>query len=162
MNVVVAPPPPAAASLRVEWRPLASLAAVVAEWRARSARALEPNVFYEPAFALPAAPVFGRSAGAGLVWLHDRLIGFLPANVERRYGLPLPVLTGWTHRYGPLGTPLIDRDDADLALAAWLDHVAREAALPPLWLLPLLPDGPFARALDAALARRNGASVRFC
>jgi hypothetical protein len=45
---------------RVEWRPLAGLGAIAAEWRALAARALEPNVFYEPAFALAAAPVFGR------------------------------------------------------------------------------------------------------
>ena len=39
---------------RVEWRPLAELAALASEWRALASRALEPNVFYEPAFALAA------------------------------------------------------------------------------------------------------------
>ena len=38
------------------------------EWRDLAARALEPNVFYDPAFALAAAPVFGADAGAVLVW----------------------------------------------------------------------------------------------
>ena len=55
-------------AFRVEWRPLTELGAVAAEWRALAGRALEPNVFYEPAFALAAAPVFGRDVGAGLVW----------------------------------------------------------------------------------------------
>ena len=57
---------------RVEWRPLAELAAIAAEWRALAARALEPNVFYDPAFALAAAPVFGHDVGrrAGLVARH--------------------------------------------------------------------------------------------
>ena len=76
--------------------------------------ALEPNVFYEPAFARAAAPVFGRDAGAGLVWsrtMPPRLLGFFPARIERRrYGVPLPVLTGWTHPFAPLGTPLVDRE----------------------------------------------------
>src|SRR6266849_3211974 len=89
--------PHALAPLRVEWRPLATLGAIAAE-----CRALDPNVFYEPAFALPAATVFGHDVGAGLVWSHaNRLLGFFPARSERRYGLPLPVLTGWTHAYAP-------------------------------------------------------------
>ena len=42
-------------SFAVEWRWLADLVAVTDEWRELAARALEPNVFYEPAFALPPA-----------------------------------------------------------------------------------------------------------
>ena len=56
------------AAFEVEWRPLAELAPISDAWRALAARALAPNVFYEPAFALAAEPVFGRDAGAGLVW----------------------------------------------------------------------------------------------
>jgi CelD/BcsL family acetyltransferase involved in cellulose biosynthesis len=161
MNVVVAPQSIAAAALRVEWRPLDALDPIVPAWRALAERALEPNVFYEPAFARAAAPVFGGGVSAGLVWLHDKLIGFLPGRVTRRYGIPPTVLTGWTHPYAPLGTPLLDRDDGAVALAAWLDHLARDASLPGLWLLPFLPDGPFARTLDAALAMRGGRSVAY-
>ena len=58
----------AANSFSVEWRDLAQLAPIVDEWRTLATRALEPNVFYEPAFALAAAPVLGRDAGAVLVW----------------------------------------------------------------------------------------------
>src|SRR3979490_3448947 len=97
---------------RVEWRPLAELTRIVLEWRSLAARALAPNVFYEPAFALAAAPVLGRDGGAGLVWARAaplRLLGFFPARVERgRNGMALPVLVGWAHPYGPLGTPLMD------------------------------------------------------
>jgi len=47
-------------------------------------------------------------------------------------------------------------------LTAWLDHVAREPALPGLVLLPLLPeDGPFADALARELARRDAAEGAF-
>jgi hypothetical protein len=66
-------------------------------------------VFYEPAFAQAAEPVFGADVGAGLVWsdVPPRLAGFFPARIERwRYGVAPPVLTGWTHPYGPLGVPL--------------------------------------------------------
>ena len=53
---------------RAEWKPLAALAELRDEWRELCRRALEPNVFYDPAFALAAAPVFGAGVGAVLVW----------------------------------------------------------------------------------------------
>jgi CelD/BcsL family acetyltransferase involved in cellulose biosynthesis len=149
---------------RVEWRPLAGLGQIAAEWQSLAARALEPNVFLEPAFALAAAPVLGRDVGAGLVWSRPspaRLMGFFPARVERRrYGIALPVLVGWTHPYAPLGTPLIDRDAGAAVMSAWLDHLASRPDLPQLLLLPYLPvAGPLAEAFAAALARRSGKCI---
>ena len=148
----------AAGALALEWRSLLELSAIESEWRELAARALEPNVFYEPAFALPAARVFGRDAGAVLVWSGTsprKLLGFFPGRIApRRYGLKLPVLLGWTHPYAPLGTPLVERDAAEPVIAAWLAHLADGTALPGLVLLPYLPtNGPFAAALDA-IARR--------
>ena len=65
-------------SLTVEWRIFTELASIVPEWRKLAACALEPNVFYEPAFALAAAPVVRarcrRVAG---------LVGNEPAPVAR-------------------------------------------------------------------------------
>src|SRR3982074_3019067 len=147
-------------------RPPARRGAIAAEWRALAARALEPNVFYEPAFALAAAPVFGRGIGAGLVWTRTappRRIGFFPARVERRrYGITLPVLVGWTHPYAPFGAPLIDRELGETAISAWLDHMANDRKLPDLMLLPYVStEGRFAQALDAVLARRSDQSRCF-
>ena len=150
---------------RVELRRLDELAALAGDLRDLAARALAPNVFYEPAFMSAAAPVFGRDVMAGLVWGTGRrqLIGCFPITVERfRYGVPMSVLVGWTHAYGPLGTPLVDRDAGDAALTAWLDHIAADPKLPKLLLMPYLPaDGDVARAFDTALARRNGRSHSF-
>lgn len=148
----------AANSLAVEWRYLSELEPIADEWRELAARALEPNVFYEPAFALPAAKIFGRGAGALLVWSGTsprKLLGFFPARIEpRRYGLKLPVLVGWTHAYAPLGTPLVEREAAEPVIAAWLAHLADDPELPGLVLLPFLPtDGPFALVLDAIVRR---------
>jgi len=148
----------AANALAVEWRSLPELEPIADEWRDLAARALEPNVFYEPAFAQPAAKIFGRDAGALLVWSGTsprKLLGFFPARIEpRRYGLKLPVLAGWSHAYAPLGTPLIERDAAEPVIAAWLAHLADDPELPGLVLLPFLPvDGPFATALDAIVRR---------
>ena len=156
----------AADSLCVEWRALAQLEPVAREWGELAARALEPNVFYEPAFALAAAPAFGRDAGAVLVWSGTpprRLLGFFPARVEtRRYGLRLPVLVGWTHPYAPLGVPLVEREAAEPVIGAWLAHLAAAAELPGLLLLPFLPeDGPFAAALEPMLRRAQMPAADF-
>ena len=148
----------ATGSLAVEWRWFAELLPLVDEWRELAAHALEPNVFYEPAFALAAAAVFGGDVGAVLVWsgtLPRKLLGFFPARVTtRRYGVKLPVLVGWTHPYAPLGTPLVERDAAEPVIAAWLAHIAADPSLPGLMLLPLMADdGPFAATLGAILSR---------
>lgn len=144
-----------------EWRPLSALANLRAEWRDLAGRALEPNVFYEPAFALAAAPVFGADAGAVLVRSKGRLVGFFTARRERRYAV-MATLTGWTHPYAPLGVPLVDRNEAEAAIAAFLDHVEAERSLPRLVMLPMIPrEGAFATALARVLARRGGAIAHF-
>jgi len=152
-------------ALTTEWRPLAELAAVAAEWRALARRAVEPNAFYEPAFALAAAPALGADAGAVLVRAAERqqLIGLFPCRIEpRRFGIPLPLLAGWTHPYGPLGTPLVDAEALHPAVTAFLDHVADDARLPKLMLLPYqAEDGPVVAALFAAIKQRGGRDVRF-
>ncbi len=156
----------AASSFAIEWRELAQLAPVAGEWRELAARALEPNVIYEPAFALAAVPVFGREAGAVLVWSGTgprRLLGFFPARiVKRRYGFSVPILVGLTHPYGPLGVPLVEREAAEPIIAAWLAHLAGDLALPGLVLLPFLPeDGPFALVLDTILRRAQMPAADF-
>jgi CelD/BcsL family acetyltransferase involved in cellulose biosynthesis len=142
----------------VEWRWLSELIPLAGDWRDLAARSLEPNVFYEPSFALAAAAVFGNDVGAVLVWSGTQprqLLGFFPAHVsERHFGIRLPVLTGWTHPYGPLGVPLVDREAAEPVIAAWLTHLAADPALPGLLLLPLIDeDGGFAGALSRCLER---------
>ncbi len=153
-------------TFRVEWRPLVELGAVLAQWRELAEGAVEPNVFYEPSFALAAASVFSADAGAGLVWSRAepaRLLGFFPARMERRrYGIALPLLVGWTHPYAPLGSPLVDGATCDAVVDAWLDHIARHPQFPKLVLLPYLPvDGPLAAAFDSAVERRGGRTASF-
>lgn len=149
---------------RTEWMPLAALADFGDEWRDLVWRALEPNVFYDPAFALPAARVFGADAGAVLVWsktVPQRLIGLFPARVERRYGV-LATLTGWTHPYAPFGAPLVDREEAEAAIVAFLDRVEADDRLPKLVLLPFIAtEGPFMAILSRVLDRHGGAVEEF-
>ena len=143
------------AAARIEWKSLGELADARDAWRDLVGRALEPNVFYDPAFALPAAPVFG-DPGAVAVWSKSgRLIGLFPARIERRYGL-MHTLTGWTHPYAPFGVPLVDRDEGDAAITGFLDHVEGVEKTPVM--LPLIAaEGPFAAALSRVLLRRGGA-----
>ena len=153
-------------SLAVEWRDLTALQPIVGDWAELAARALEPNVFYEPAFLLAAAPVFARDAGAMLVWSGSaprQLLGFFPARVaRRRYGIDLPILLGLTHSYGPLGVPLVEREAAEPVIAAWLAALAADEAMPGTLLLPLLPrEGPFAAALEAIVRRARMPTADF-
>jgi len=148
---------------RAEWRKLDALAPIADEWRALAAQAIEPNVFYEPGFALAAGPVFGADAGAVLVRsATGRLLGLFPARAGRpRAGL-VPLLNGWTHPFAPLGVPLVARGEPEATIAAWLDFLAGERSMPALMLLPYLPEqGPFAEALGAVLARRGLRSATF-
>ena len=149
---------------RTDWRPLAALGEIRTEWRELCERAIEPNVFYHPAFALAAAPLFGADAGAVLTWSRarpQRLIGLFPLRLERRYGV-MAALTGWTHPYAPLGVPLVDRGEADAAIGGLFDHVMADPRLPKLMLLPLIArDGAFAVALTRVLAQHGGAAAHF-
>jgi CelD/BcsL family acetyltransferase involved in cellulose biosynthesis len=150
---------------RAEWRPLAALGEIDGAWQALAQRALEPNVFYAPAFAGAAAAVFGHDVGAVLAWsaegAGERLIGLFPARLDRRrYGPLLPLLRGWTHPFAPLGLPLVDREQAPVAIDAWLDHIIAAPGLPKLLMLPLLPtEGAFAQTLRAALAARDAVAL---
>lgn len=146
-------------ALVVEWRPLAALAPESSAWRELSRRAIEPNVFYDPAFANAAAPVLGARVQAALVWSQSptRLLGFFPFRHERYYAPLLPVVTGWTHPYGPLGTPLVDRDAAEPTLVALFDALDIAPGAAPLLLLPFVPqNGAFAAALGRVVAARRG------
>lgn len=149
----------------VERRPLADLAPIVEDWRALASRALEPNAFYEPAFALAAAPAFGRHVQAFLIWTRQtpmRLVGLFPCAIERRYGVGPSVLGGWSHPFAPLGTPPVDRDLSEAVIAAWLDHVAHDPAMPGLVMLPKLAvEGAFVAALDRVLALRDAPCAEF-
>ena len=155
--------PSFASATRAGWTSLELLGELRAEWRELALHALEPNVFYEPAFALAAAPALGARVGAVAVWAKGarRLIGLFPARVDRRYGV-MGTLTGWTHPFAPYGVPLIDRDEPEAALAAFFDHVEAHPRLPKVLLLPMISrNGRFAEALARVLAQRGGAMAPF-
>ncbi len=160
----------AAGGFTTERLPLAGLVDIAAEWQRLAARATEPNIFYDPAFALAAiteaSSFLGADIEAIIVWGAGptrRAIGLFPFRIApRRYLVRLPILIGWTHAFAPLGTPLVDRDAGAQVVDAFLDHVATDEALPKLMLLPQLNEGgPVAAMLAASLRRRGGALRAF-
>ena len=142
-------------------RPLDPDAPWVPAWRALGGHAHVANPFYEAGYALAARAAFG--AGVRLILVADRspeapgarLLAAWPCCLLwRRWGLPLPLLMGWTHGYCPFGAPLLDAAEPARALAALL-AAPRALGLPPRLLMPNAPtDGPLHAGLDAAGVRR--------
>lgn len=146
---------PVAEALGVE-----EMAPFVADWADLASRAIEPNGFLEPGFALEAArhfPARSRPQFA-LVWkgaagAGRRLVALFPIVAP---GLALGGATtrGWLHKQAALATPLLDRDCAEEAAAALIDWLARRSPGAGALLFPTLPiSGPaFAALTHAALA----------
>lgn len=147
----------------VEWRPLATLSTIIAEWNALVDNALEPNIFYEPAFALSAANIYGSKVGAVLVWSKaspQRLLGLFPVRLERADDRL--ILVGWRHSQIALGTPLIHRDFADGVVETVLDYVYRTPRLPKLLIFPFICElGSFVSVLDRVMLRRGDRAAMF-
>lgn len=142
-------------------RPLDPAAPWVRAWEELGQRALVTNPFYEAPYALAAAPSFG--AGVRMLLVADRppeepgarLAAAWPhRRVGRRWGLPLPVLMGWTHGYAPLGVPLLDGEAPGPALAALLAAPQALGEPPRMLLQNATADGPFAALLDKAGTHR--------
>ena len=153
-------------SLYLSERPLEGSGDLAARWAALAKRSLVANIFYEPEYAIPAQLPFG--SGVRVLAVHADaspnapLLGLWPYRIARmRWGLPLPVLLGWTHPFAASGVPLVDRDRADEALEALLNVPSSLRGLPRRALMPLVPDeGDFAEALARAQAKSGLREVR--
>lgn len=125
-------------------------------WQALAARALEPNVFFEPEFAVPAmAYLAAKDLRIAVAWqgaaAARRLVGLLP------FTLPLGGLSGacraWVPNQAVLGLPLLDRDCAAEALMALLAAIGRRHPQVALLALPLVPaEGPTLALLERLFA----------
>jgi CelD/BcsL family acetyltransferase involved in cellulose biosynthesis len=114
----------------------------------------------------PALESFGAGSALRLVLVYsgdegaERLCGLFPFEIRRRYrGMPLRHLALWRHRHCFVGTPLVRRGRERQTLDAVLDWIAGGAsgAIVVQWDL-LASDGPFHRALRAALEDASRAS----
>jgi hypothetical protein len=137
--------------LDTRWMPFAQLQADPAPWRELVRRAIEPNVFLEPGFALAAAQRFaGSDLGVLAAYAGPRLVGLMPGRVEGTgRPAPLPMFVAWTHPFAPLSTPVIDRDFATDAVPALMAAMSVLPGAPKAALFPILPGASVAARLIA-------------
>jgi CelD/BcsL family acetyltransferase involved in cellulose biosynthesis len=134
---------------------LSPLAAINPEaWQTLADRAIEPNGYYLPEWALAANGSPRARAATLALTAHDRsgaLIGLLPVvSAWRAFRLPLPLLVS-ADPFHSLDTPLLDRDAADQA-AAGLIAQARDAGAHALLLRYAARGGPAKQAFTRVLA----------
>ncbi|ATQ70304.1 MULTISPECIES: GNAT family N-acetyltransferase [Methylosinus] len=139
------------------------MAAFTRDWADLVARAVEPNGFLEPGFALELARHFPARFRPSFVavWKRGaaarRLIALFPI-VPPSFALGGAVTRGWLHKQAALATPLLDRDDVDEAATALVGFLASYAPGGGALLFPTLPiSGPaFAALTRAAQATGRG------
>ena len=131
-------------------------------WADLCTRALEPNVFLEPAFALPLMQHVDPHDRPDilLVWEENgptsfgRLVGLLPITLPR--GRLSRGARAYHDKQTALGTPLLDADRADDAFAAMLDWLRDHEREPPALLLTTIAsDGPFHALVARICATRD-------
>lgn len=128
-----------------------------------SNRAMEPNVFFSGRFLAPAMPRL-EDRTVRLSVLRDEVDGrsrirfLMPFSVEKPgFSIGASIMRAWANPFGPLGTPLVDAEEA----AETLDNVLEAFAAPGLRLpaVLVLPDlrlnGPFAGLMRTVAIGRN-------
>ncbi|KQU96142.1 hypothetical protein ASD99_25735 [Mesorhizobium sp. Root695] len=127
------------------------------------ARTVEPNVFFNPRFLAPAMPrLEDREVRLAVIRDGDeyrnRLRLLVPFSVERPVvPLGVPVMRTWSSPFGPLGTPLVDRDDPVGVIEDFFSMLSRPHLKLPkvLVLADIRLDGPVASLL-ATVAETRG------
>ncbi|HEY4191734.1 MAG TPA: GNAT family N-acetyltransferase [Mesorhizobium sp.] len=126
-------------------------------------RTVEPNVFFNPRFLAPAMPrLEDREVRLAVIRDGDdhrnRLRLLVPFSVERSM-LPMgaSIMRTWASPFGPIGTPLIDRDDPVGVIEDFFSMLARpHLKLPKVLVLPdMRLDGPTASLLRMATEARS-------
>lgn len=136
---------------------------LVEELNYLAARAVEPNVFFNPRFLAPAMPrLEDRDVRLAVIRDGDefrsRLRLLMPFSIEKPAGpFGESHLRAWSSPFGPLGTPLVDGDDPAGVIGDFLDMLARpHLKLPKVLVIPEVRlDGPFA-AMAGMLAESRG------
>jgi CelD/BcsL family acetyltransferase involved in cellulose biosynthesis len=138
----------------------ADAARYMGDWQDLASRCLEPNVFFEAEFALPALAHLpgGKSARIVFVWERAadarRLVGVLPIALQRMN--PGGLCRAWVHNQAALGVALLDRVCAQEACEAMLAAIARAYPQVAVLLLPLIPTkGPTFAVLQRSAAHRK-------
>lgn len=130
-------------------------------------RTIESNVFFNPRFLAPAMPrLEDREVRLAVIRDGDeyrsRLRLLVPFSIEKpAIPLGVSVMRTWASPFGPLGTPLVDRDDPAGVIEDFLDMLGRpRLGLPKVFVLPdMRLDGPTAALLRTVAEARSLAMV---
>ena len=127
------------------------------------ARTVEPNVFFNPRFLAPAMPrLEDREVRLAVIRdgdeFRNRLRLLVPFSVEKPM-IPMgaAIMRTWSSPFGPIGTPLIDRDDPVGVIEDFFSMLARpHLKLPKVLALPdMRMDGPTAGLLRTVVETRG-------
>jgi hypothetical protein len=132
-------------------------------WKVLTCRTIEPNVFYDPDFALPVIEALGFSDAirAFLVWRDTKagervLAGLFPFIVSRRWGVPVTSGEAFIHPYAMSSAPLVDAEWTSETLSAFFVWLDQGSDAPAAWLFRFLPqDGPLYAALTDQATRAS-------
>jgi len=126
-------------------------------------RAMEPNIFFSGRFLAPAMPrledrVIRLMLMRDETDTHSRMRLMLPFSVEKPgFSVGASIVRAWANPFGPLGTPLLDREDAAETLDNMFEALGRpQSGLPGILVLPdMRLNGPVAALIRAVAAGRN-------
>jgi CelD/BcsL family acetyltransferase involved in cellulose biosynthesis len=126
-----------------------------AAWDNLSVNALVENPFYSRQVMLAGLETIDRHTGLEALAVrgaHGALLGLFPFRRRRR---PFVVADAVCNLYQHSGMPLVRRDRAHAAIAAWLDAVRSANGVPRFWRFQHLHlKSPMVTLLEAALASR--------
>ncbi|MFD1745161.1 GNAT family N-acetyltransferase [Rhizobium helianthi] len=128
-----------------------------------SNRALEPNVFFAGRVLAPAMPrVEDKQVQLALIRdvnaRSSRMRLLMPFTTEKPgFSIGASIIRAWANPFGPLGTPLLDAEEAAETLDNLLEALSRrDLRLPNILVLPdLRINGRFAQLMRAVAVGRN-------
>lgn len=128
-----------------------------------AARTIEPNLFFNPRFLAPAMPrLEDREVRLAVIRDGDefssRLRLLAPFSVEKpSIPLGVSIIRVWSSPWGPLGTPLVDRDDPEGVVNDLMRILARpHLGMPSVIAFPeVRMDGPVAALLHGVADARG-------
>lgn len=128
-----------------------------------SNRSIEPNVFFTGRFLAPALPRL-EDKSIRMTILRDEANGkyrarlLMPYTIERPgFSLGAPIIRAWANSFGPLGTPLVDAENAAESIDDFLEALGRpEAKKPPVLVMPdVRLDGQVTQLFRAIAMSKN-------
>lgn len=128
-----------------------------------SNRALEPNIFFSGSFLAPAMPRLDERQ-VRLLTMRDHSTTYAPMRLLMPFSIEKPgfgvgpsIMRIWSNIFGPLGTPLCDRAQANATINIFLKGITNpDLDLPDILVFPdMRLDGPFANLLRGVALANN-------